>query len=208
MPVSYCFRWMMGQPSVPSPLLSSPPMPLLAAPLLHGDGGGGGGGGGGGCQVRCAGCRLILTVASGHMEFVCPTCQLPQMLPPELAARAQQQQQPLQILPPELAIRAQQQSQIMTPDLALATRAQQQLLSSMPHVQAHSVDPTKIQLPCIHCKAVLNVPHGLSRFACPQCGLDLAYDLPELIKPSFPPPLPPEEVNEVAINSFLPFTFP
>lgn len=38
----------------------------------------------GGCQVRCAGCHWILTVAAGMTEFSCPKCQLPQMLPPEM----------------------------------------------------------------------------------------------------------------------------
>nr|GEX46630.1 protein FORGETTER 1 isoform X2 [Tanacetum cinerariifolium] len=116
-------------------------------------GGGGGGGGGFGCQVRCAGCRMILTVGIGLTEFVCPTCQLPQMLPPELLSLHQKK----------------------------------------PQVPAHGIDPSKIQLPCAHCKAILNVPHGLSRFACPQCKMELSLG---------PPPLPPsvEEVNEVAIE--------
>ncbi|KAG9439302.1 hypothetical protein H6P81_019467 [Aristolochia fimbriata] len=57
----------MGQPSVPPPL--APPSP----PRLPGS-----------CQVRCAGCHWILTVAPGMTEFSCPKCQLPQMLPPEL----------------------------------------------------------------------------------------------------------------------------
>ncbi|KAA8523387.1 hypothetical protein F0562_009809 [Nyssa sinensis] len=133
----------MGQPSVPPPLLAPAPSPPQ--------------GGAGGCQVRCAGCRMILTVGPGLMEFVCPTCQLPQMLPPELM-RAPNRTAP-----------------------------------------AHGIDPTKIQLPCANCKAILNVPHGLSRFACPQCGVDLAVDVSK-IKNFFPPPPPPEEVNEVAIE--------
>ncbi|XP_057486373.1 protein FORGETTER 1-like isoform X2 [Actinidia eriantha] len=135
----------MGQPSMPPPVLGPPP----AA-----------GEGGGGCQVRCAGCRMILAVGPGLTEFVCPTCQLHQMLPPEL------------MRPP-------------------------------PHRTApsHGIDPTKIQLPCAHCKAILNVPHGLSRFSCPQCGVDLAVDVSKL-KHFFPLPSlpPPEEVNEVAIE--------
>ena len=134
----------MGQPSMPPPGLGPPPPPAA-------------GEGGGGCQVRCAGCRMILAVGPGLTEFVCPTCQLPQMLPPEL------------MRPP-------------------------------PHrtVPAHGIDPTKIQLPCAHCKAILNVPHGLSRFSCPQCGVDLAVDVSKL-KHLFPLPYPPppEEVNEV-----------
>lgn len=97
---------------------------------------------------------MILTVAQGLTEFVCPTCKLPQMLPPEL------------MRPPS-------------------------------QVPAHGIDPSKIQLPCANCKAILNVPHGLSRFACPQCKMELAVDL-SLIKQFYPPPS--EEVNEVAIE--------
>ncbi|XP_047315332.1 protein FORGETTER 1 [Impatiens glandulifera] len=154
----------MGQPSVPPPLLGPPPLPSQPTqtpppPPPPGTVGGG-------CQVRCAGCRTILTVGPGLTEFVCPTCQLPQMLPPEL---------------------------MRTPP---------------PHrtVPAHGIDPTKIQLPCAHCKAILNVPHGLSRFSCPQCGVDLAVDISkfkQFLSPPPPHPLlrpPPEEVNEVAIE--------
>lgn len=97
---------------------------------------------------------MILTVSPGLTEFVCPTCQLPQMLPPEL------------MRPPS-------------------------------QVPAHGIDPSKIQLPCANCKAILNVPHGLSRFSCPQCKMELAVDLSR-IKQFYPPP--PEEVNEVAIE--------
>ncbi|KAF3448819.1 hypothetical protein FNV43_RR09532 [Rhamnella rubrinervis] len=129
----------------------------------------------GGVQVRCAGCHRVLTVPPGVTEFACPTrsCQLPQMLPPELMSRSHHKV----LLPP-------------TP-----------LPPLPPHVPALGIDPTKIQLPCAHCKAILNVPHGLSRFACPQCGVDLAVDVSKL-KHFFPPPLPPppDEVNEVAIE--------
>ncbi|XP_024977449.1 protein FORGETTER 1 isoform X2 [Cynara cardunculus var. scolymus] len=141
----------MGQPPVspslplappPPPPPPSRPPPFLSSAVT------------GGCQVRCAGCRMILTVGPGLTEFVCPTCQLPQMLPPEL------------MRPPS-------------------------------QVPAHGIDPSKIQLPCANCKAILNVPHGLSRFACPQCKMELAVDLSR-IKQFYPPP--PEEVNEVAIE--------
>ncbi|KAK2972068.1 hypothetical protein RJ640_005088, partial [Escallonia rubra] len=107
---------------------------------------------------------MILTVGPGLTEFVCPTCQLPQMLPPELMRTPTPQQR---------------------------------------SVAAHGIDPTKIQLPCAHCKAILNVPHGLSRFVCPQCHVDLAVDLSKIkqLGAALPrPPLPPEEVNEVAIE--------
>ncbi|OVA03143.1 zinc finger protein [Macleaya cordata] len=140
----------MGKPSVP-PLQGPPPLPS---------------------QVRCAGCRMILSVAPGMMEFICPTCQLPQRLPPELMRNHHfhhQQPPPLSLLPPP---------------------------PPPPPVQTHGIDPTKIQLPCAHCKAILNVPHGLSRFSCPQCGIDLAVDVSKL-KQFIEPP---EEVNEVAID--------
>ncbi|KAK7287507.1 hypothetical protein RIF29_00787 [Crotalaria pallida] len=64
--------------------------------------------------------------------------------------------------------------------------------SSSSHILAHGIDPTKIQLPCAKCKAILNVPHGLARFTCPQCGIELSVDVSK-VKQFFPP----EEVNEV-----------
>ncbi|KAK9077668.1 hypothetical protein SSX86_006005 [Deinandra increscens subsp. villosa] len=136
----------MGQPPASPSLPLAPPPPRPPAFLNSAVTGG--------CQVRCAGCRMILTVGPGLSEFVCPTCQLPQMLPPELMRPSSQ-------------------------------------------VPAHGIDPSKIQLPCANCKAILNVPHGLSRFACPQCKMELAVDLSR-IKQFYPPP--PEEINEVAIE--------
>ncbi|XP_031383242.1 protein FORGETTER 1 isoform X1 [Punica granatum] len=131
-----------------------PPPPLPSPPAAPG------------VQVRCAGCRMILTVAPGVTEFACPSCKLPQMLPPELMTMRN---------PPPTH--------------------QQQLKP------AHGIDPTKIQLPCAHCKAILNVPHGLARFKCPQCDTDLAVDLSKLKNLLPPPPFPPpEEVNEMAIE--------
>lgn len=38
------------------------------------------------------------------------------------------------------------------------------------------VDSSKIQLPCASCNTSLNVPHGLSRFVCPKCEVELAVD--------------------------------
>ncbi|XP_065854274.1 protein FORGETTER 1 [Euphorbia lathyris] len=159
----------MTQPSVPPPLVSQPPPP--PPPHSHGAG----------VQVRCAGCRMILTVVPGLLDFVCPTCQMHQMLPPELMSRVHNNLQSKNTPPPQ--------------------------------VPAHGIDPTKIQLPCANCKAILNVPHGLTRFACPQCGVDLAVDVAkvnQLYTPPPPPPppppslpktlQPPEEVNEVVIE--------
>ncbi|MQM15508.1 hypothetical protein Taro_048453 [Colocasia esculenta] len=134
----------MGQPSAPP---AAPPPP-------------------GSCQVRCAGCHRILTVAPGMTEFSCPKCQLPQMLPPELMGPSGRR------VPPP----------------------------------AQGIDPTKIQLPCARCKAILNVPHGLARFNCPQCGVDLAVDLTKLNQFFAPPPVgmlplePFDEINEVAVD--------
>ncbi|CAI0555414.1 unnamed protein product [Linum tenue] len=176
----------MAQPSATPPLASPSTVSLLPSNQSHPDG----------VQVRCAGCRMILTVAPGIVEFVCPSCHMPQMLPPELLARA---------------------------------HAHQRSTPSPPQVPAHGIDPSKIQLPCANCKALLNVPHGLARFVCPQCGVDLAVDVsklkhllrhPRLPLPSPLPHLPltplppaaatpPEEVNEVQL--LLPFyllTFP
>ena len=171
----------MNQPSVPPPLASQPPL------QPHG----------GGVQVRCAGCRRILTVGPGLVDFVCGTCQMHQMLPPELMSRVNNNN----------------------------NHHQQQMNTQVP---AQGIDPTKIQLPCVNCKALLNVPHGLSKFSCPQCSVDLAVDFSKLqhifpcppthfspppthfspqrhlpLPPPPPSPLPtpplppPEEVNEV-----------
>ncbi|EFH65499.1 EMB1135 [Arabidopsis lyrata subsp. lyrata] len=180
-----------------------PPPPLPAPPHSAG-----GGVIRGDVQVRCAGCRVILRVKTGVVEFSCPTCQLPQMLPPELLSRARpqfpqsQQQppppqpQPIQTLPPPI------QQQLKPLNLP------------RPPVPAHGIDPTKMQLPCANCQAILNVPHGLTRFSCPQCHVELAVDVSKLNRSltapqshpnpptptPAPPPPPPEEVNEEAIE--------
>lgn len=39
------------------------------------------------CQVQCAGCRRILNVPSGIVNFQCPKCKLPQVLPPLLCTQ-------------------------------------------------------------------------------------------------------------------------
>nr|XP_028958709.1 protein FORGETTER 1 isoform X3 [Malus domestica] len=137
----------------------------------------------GGVQVRCAGCAKILTLDAGVTEFACDDCQLPQMLPPELMTRAQAHAQAHP-----------------GPNKA---RTPPPLPPPPPHVAPHGVDPSKIQIPCANCKAILNVPHGLARFRCPQCQVDLAVDVSKLqqfFPPRLPLPPPPEEVNEVAIE--------
>ncbi|KAL4597716.1 hypothetical protein ACB092_11G008800 [Castanea dentata] len=180
----------MSQPSAPPPPIAPAPPPSTV--------------GAGGVQVRCAGCKLILTVAPGVTEFVCPTCQLPQMLPPELmkvqfktsAAAAATTPPPPPSYSPSLP-----PPPLILPAPPPSSQQQQQ----QQHVPAHGIDPTKIQVPCAHCKAILNVPHGLARFTCPQCNVDLAVDLSKLKqfyqpRPTPPPPPPPEEINEVAIE--------
>ena len=151
----------MTQSPVPPPLAPPPPPPPTTPPPSSSVG----------LQVRCAGCRMILYVAPGVTEFACPSCRLPQMLPPELMSRAHQKPG--------------------HPSLS-------------PHVPAHGIDPSKVQLPCASCKAILNVPHGLGRFVCPQCGVELAVDISK-IKQFFPSGPPPEEVNEVWFPSISHF---
>ncbi|KAL5216267.1 hypothetical protein ABZP36_007668 [Zizania latifolia] len=113
-------------------------------------------------QVRCAGCRGVLAVASGMTEFICPKCGMAQRLPPQLMPKSS------------------------SPSSSSAPKSSTSPAPSPPAQprkgapQAQGVDPTKIQLPCAHCQAVLNVPHGLSRFLCPHCGVDLAVDLSKL----------------------------
>lgn len=185
--------------------MSQPPPPIAPAPPPSTVGGGG-------VQVRCAGCKLILTVAPGVTEFVCPTCQLPQMLPPELmkvqfktaaAAATTTTPPPPQLPPPPPPAVPPSYSPSLPPPLILPAPTSSQPLQQ--HVPAHGIDPTKIQVPCAHCKAILNVPHGLARFTCPQCNVDLAVDLSKLKqfyqpRPTPTPPPPPEEINEVAIE--------
>lgn len=140
-----------------------------------------------GVQVRCAGCHIILTVGPGLTEFICGTCNLPQMLPPELMP---------------VATGGGVANNTTSSNTTTSTRPTHVKAASS-HVPALGIDPTKIQLPCANCKAILNVPHGLVRFSCPQCAVELAVDMSK-VKQFFPPPPrpppPPEEVNEVAIE--------
>ncbi|KAL6659053.1 hypothetical protein ACP70R_003093 [Stipagrostis hirtigluma subsp. patula] len=162
-----------------------------------------------GVQVRCAGCRGVLAVAPGMTEFICPKCRMAQRLPPELMPPSPPKASPTPPppapplpplpAPPEAAAPPQHQ-----PAPPPAPRR------SVPRAQG--VDPTKIQLPCALCKAVLNVPHGLTRFRCPQCGVDLAVDVSKLrhffasAGPGFvpPPPLPPPPPVPMPHMPFLP----
>lgn len=99
-------------------------------------------------------------------------------------------------------------TEFVCPNCRLPQMLPPELLSlplPLPTAPAHGIDPTKIQLPCANCKAILNVPHGLARFNCPQCNFVLSVDLSKISRPPpwqqfTPPPLPPpppEEVNEV-----------
>ncbi|KAL6843730.1 hypothetical protein ACP4OV_026301 [Aristida adscensionis] len=105
-------------------------------------------------QVRCAGCRGVLAVGPGVTEFICPKCRMAQRLPPQLMPKPTSSPSP----PPK--------SPAKPPPPPPRRGAP----------PAQGVDPTKIQLPCARCQAILNVPHGLARFRCPQCGVDLAVD--------------------------------
>ncbi|XP_015695528.2 protein FORGETTER 1-like [Oryza brachyantha] len=143
-------------------------------------------------QVRCAGCRGVLAVAPGMTEFICPKCRMAQRLPPELMPPSPPKASPTPPPPPPPppAPPAAPLPPPPPPPPPLPSRR------SAPRAQG--VDPTKIQLPCARCKAILNVPHGLARFRCPQCDVDLAVDLSKLRNflasagPGFaPPPLPP-----------------
>jgi hypothetical protein len=96
-----------------------------------------------------------------------------------------------QMLPPELMKKA-----VAPPLLNNNNMLHKMTSQPQPQTPAYGIDPSKMQLPCANCKAILNVPHGLARFQCPQCFVDLAVDLSK-IKQLFPPhatpplPLPP-----------------
>uniref|UniRef100_J3MRB3 PHD-type domain-containing protein n=1 Tax=Oryza brachyantha TaxID=4533 RepID=J3MRB3_ORYBR len=131
-------------------------------------------------------------VAPGMTEFICPKCRMAQRLPPELMPPSPPKASPTPPPPPPPppAPPAAPLPPPPPPPPPLPSRR------SAPRAQG--VDPTKIQLPCARCKAILNVPHGLARFRCPQCDVDLAVDLSKLRNflasagPGFaPPPLPP-----------------
>ena len=158
------------------------------------------------CQVRCAGCRGILNVPAGVLEFRCPKCKLPQMLPPELRP------------PPHLA--AQIPLHLAPPNPPPPLPHPHPPPHHHNHHHQHLPDPTlKAQLPCANCRTLLNVPHGLERFICPQCHVELAVDLTKLqhylsslgasnihkdILPAPGPATPMvEEINEVGAGALL-----
>ncbi|WVZ94507.1 hypothetical protein U9M48_040390 [Paspalum notatum var. saurae] len=164
-------------------------------------------------QVRCAGCRGVLAVAPGMTEFICPKCRMAQRLPPELMPPS-----PPKVSPAPPSSAPTPPPPPVPPSLP-PLQPQPAPHPPLPHApptrrstpRAQGVDPTKIQLPCARCKAVLNVPHGLARFRCPQCGVDLAVDMSKLrhflasAGPGFvPPPLPPPPPVPMPHMPFLP----
>nr|CAB3482436.1 unnamed protein product [Digitaria exilis] len=143
-------------------------------------------------------------------EFICPKCRMAQRLPPELMPpsppKASPTPPPSAPTPPPPA----------PPPPSLPAPHPPVLPTRRSAPRAQGVDPTKIQLPCARCKAVLNVPHGLSRFRCPQCGVDLAVDMSKLrhflasaAGPGFiPPPMPPPPPVPMPHMPFLPMMPP
>uniref|UniRef100_A0A453CSA2 Uncharacterized protein n=1 Tax=Aegilops tauschii subsp. strangulata TaxID=200361 RepID=A0A453CSA2_AEGTS len=166
-------------------------------------------------QVRCAGCRGVLAVAPGMTEFICPKCQMAQRLPPQLMPNPSSSTPS----PPKSSA---------APALPAPPQHRKRASQAAQTSQAHGVDPTKIQLPCVRCQAVLNVPHGLANFRCPQCGVDLAVDLSKLqnfltaasngappasvpVPPTFLPVLPPGMLQPpqlVAVTTTVPIGLP
>ncbi|XP_047061992.1 uncharacterized protein LOC124669417 [Lolium rigidum] len=98
-------------------------------------------------EVRCAGCNETLEVERGLTEFACPDCGTQQALPPEL-------------MPPPRPRRA-----LPIPGRLPAAAV------PMP-VPA----PPPSRMPCADCSALLSVPAGLGRFACPVCGVELVVN--------------------------------
>ncbi|KAF2935780.1 uncharacterized protein [Oryza sativa Japonica Group] len=106
-------------------------------------------------EVRCAGCGETLEVEPGLTEFACPDCGTHQALPPELMPP-----------PPPRPRRA----------LPIPGRG------PPPAAVLHAPVPVPVQvpaparMPCGGCCALLSVPAGLVRFACPVCAAELVVD--------------------------------
>ncbi|XP_062184098.1 uncharacterized protein LOC133888029 isoform X2 [Phragmites australis] len=98
-------------------------------------------------EVRCAGCGETLEVEPGLTEFACPDCGTQQALPPEL-------------MPPPRPRRA-----LPIPGRGPPAAATVPVLV-----------PAPARMPCGACAALLSVPAGLVRFACPLCGVELVVD--------------------------------
>ncbi|KAF0930631.1 hypothetical protein E2562_033826 [Oryza meyeriana var. granulata] len=104
-------------------------------------------------EVRCAGCGETLEVEPGLTEFACPDCGTQQALPPELMPP-----------PPRRPRRA----------LPLPGRGPPSAVPAPVPVPAHV--PAPARMPCGGCGALLSVPAGLGRFACPLCSVELVVD--------------------------------
>ncbi|CAN6236197.1 unnamed protein product [Urochloa humidicola] len=104
-------------------------------------------------EVRCAGCGETLEVEPALTEFACPDCGTQQALPPELMP-----------LPPPRPRRA-----LAIPGRGPATGAPVPVPVPVPA-------PAPAHMPCGACAALLSVPVGLARFACPLCGVELNVD--------------------------------
>ncbi|CAL5014957.1 unnamed protein product [Urochloa decumbens] len=102
-------------------------------------------------EVRCAGCGETLEVEPALTEFACPDCGTQQALPPELMPP-----------PPPRPRRA-----LPIPGRGPAAAAP---------VPVPVPVPAPAHMPCGACAALLSVPAGLARFACPLCGVELIVD--------------------------------
>ncbi|KAM0869917.1 hypothetical protein ACQ4PT_040377 [Festuca glaucescens] len=100
-------------------------------------------------EVRCTGCNETLEVERGLTEFACPDCGTQQALPPEL-------------MPPPRPRRA----------LPIPGRGPASAVAVSVPVPA----PQPTRMPCADCSALLSVPAGIGRFACPVCGVELVVN--------------------------------
>ncbi|KAJ1437137.1 RING/FYVE/PHD zinc finger protein [Sesbania bispinosa] len=57
---------------------------------------------------------------------------------------------------------------------------------------------TEIQFPCNSCNTILNVAHGLDRFTCPHCGVNIALDGSTSIASRSGSSSPPPQANKIA----------
>jgi predicted RNA-binding Zn-ribbon protein involved in translation (DUF1610 family) len=104
-------------------------------------------------EVRCAGCGETLEVEPGLSEFACPDCGTQQALPPEL-------------MPPPPP----------RPRRALPIPSRRPAAAAPVPVPVPVPVPAPASLPCGACSALLSVPAGLARFACPLCSVELTVD--------------------------------
>uniref|UniRef100_A0A0E0DI47 Uncharacterized protein n=1 Tax=Oryza meridionalis TaxID=40149 RepID=A0A0E0DI47_9ORYZ len=104
-------------------------------------------------EVRCAGCGETLEVEPGLTEFACPDCGTHQALPPEL-------------MPPPPP----------RPRRALPIPGRGPPPAAVVHAPVPVPVPAPARMPCGGCCALLSVPAGLVRFACPVCAAELVVD--------------------------------